>query len=197
MERLSSLFLSFLSRSLVYHARLGCRHGAIIMIKRIGFPLLICAAFLASSSLNPAHTAPKGSPCVLYPAQCDRGLLCTPLAKGDTTGICCARSEEPRPAAGGKWKCVRTGFEEKVFPIAANCWQQGGVLGKNYNSQRLFCDLDSVCTKAIYLPPGHPGFYFCGRAGGNYRCCQSQHESCDYEAVLCKPWGDVRRRWGR
>ena len=58
-------------------------HGGYIMIKRFGFPLLICAAFLASSSLDSAHAVPKGSSCDPFIRLCDAGLSCSPLTDRD------------------------------------------------------------------------------------------------------------------
>jgi hypothetical protein len=109
-------------------------HGGYIMIKRFGFPLLICAAFLASSSLNSAHAAPKGS-----------------------------------------------------RNVSLTCVAQGGGLGKDYNTHKLFCDTGSVCTQNF-------GYYICSGADGAYSCCRSRFESCDPGGVFlwphgfCRPW---------
>jgi len=178
--------------------------GGLPMIKHLrkcfGFPLLICAAFLASSSLHSAHAVPKGLHCNIfgYSKPCDTGLSCTPLNlvnplnMGD--GICCARSEEPRPAVRdiqGRvviWKCVRKFAGVASLP----CWARGGVVGKDYNTHQLFCDTGSPCTP--------DGLYICRRANGSYSCCISGVGSCDPigrpnppnpNAGLwgyCKPW---------
>jgi hypothetical protein len=177
-------------------------HGGYIMTKRFGFPLLICAAFLVSSSLNSAHAVPKGSSCDPYTKQCDAGLLCAPLLNM-TTGICCARFEEPRPAVKSQgrvlvWKCVRK-FERNALTMAAFCsLRPGGVVGKDYNTHKLFCDPGSVCTQ-MHVEYGsyisQYGYYMCRRADGHaYSCCRSGIESCDpvgpprLSTGLCKPW---------
>jgi hypothetical protein len=170
------------------------------MIKRFGFPLLICAGFLTSSSLNSAHAVPKGLHCNIfgYSKPCDTGLSCTPLNMvnplnvGD--GICCARSEEPRPVVRdiqGRvviWKCVRkipgVAFQPGVAFLP--CSARGGVVGKDYNTHQLFCDTGSVCTPY--------GYYICRRSDGGYSCCKPGLESCEHEGVpvppsgLCRPW---------
>ena len=160
-------------------------HGGYIMIKRFGFPLLICAAFLASSSLDSAHAVPKGSSCDPFIRLCDAGLSCSPLMTG-TTGICCASFEEPRPAARSKgqiltWKCVRK-FDRNALTMPAFCsLRPGGVVGKDYNTHKLFCDPGSVCTPS--------GYYMCRRVDGAYSCC-SGNSSCDPGDFFigCKPW---------
>jgi hypothetical protein len=126
----------------------------------------------------------KGSSCDPYIKQCDAGLSCIPLMTM-TTGICCARFEEPRPAVRSQgqvliWKCVRK-FERNALTMPAFCsLRQGGVVGKDYNTHQLFCDPGSVCTPY--------GYYMCKRAdGGLYSCC-SEYSSCDPVDGRCKPW---------
>ena len=168
-------------------------HGGYVMIKRFRFPLLICAAFLASSSLDSAHAVPKGSSCDPYTKQCDAGLLCAPLLNM-TTGICCARFEEPRPAVKSQgrvlvWKCVRK-FERNALTMAAFCsLRPGGVVGKDYNTHKLFCDPGSVCTPI--------GYYMCRGADGIYSCCRSGYSSCDPEGASVFPYGKCRPWAGR
>ena len=87
------------------------------MSKRFGFPLLICAGFLASSWLNSADAAPKGANCLISVGAnpCDAGLSCIPTNVGRTTGICCPRWQGPRPAETHRglvvrWKCADMAF---------------------------------------------------------------------------------------
>jgi hypothetical protein len=172
-------------------------HGGYIMIKRFGFPLLICAAFHGSSSLNSAHAVSKGLHCNIfgYSKPCDTGLSCTPLNMvnplnmGD--GICCARSEEPRPAVRdiqGRvviWKCVR-----KIAGVASlPCWARGGVVGKDYNTHQLFCDTGSPRTES--------GLYICRRHDGGYSCCRPGFQSCEPEGASVWPYGTCRPWAGR
>src|SRR4029453_2411641 len=79
------------------------------MSRRFLFPLLICAAVLASSSLNSADAAPKGASCVISVGAnpCDAGLSCIPTNVGRTTGICCPRWHGPRPAEMHRGRVVR------------------------------------------------------------------------------------------
>ena len=172
-------------------------HGGYVMIKRFRFPFLICAAFLASSSLDSAHAVPKGLHCNIfgYSKPCDTGLSCTPLNMlnplnmGD--GICCARSEEPRPAVRdiqGRvviWKCVRKFAGVASLP----CWARGGVVGKDYNTHQLFCDTGSTCTR--------DGLYICinRRIEGAYSCCKPGFESCDPGGASSPVYGGQCRPW--
>jgi len=104
--------------------------------KRFLFPLLSCAALLASSSLNFAEAAPRGASCVISVGAdpCDGGLSCIFTNVGRTTGICCPRWQGPRPAESHRGRVVRW----KCADMAFSWWKQE-VIGPGPIQKRLQC----------------------------------------------------------